>query len=184
MRFISKYGLYSICYQRERVKPDGFGNVEETQPLLNCQFRPGAMFPWEMAAARERFENTGLVVYGTEFGPHDDGSTRWSVFDTVAFQAEHELDDETRLKIEAFLLNRWEYGNHYLHAAAPALVAPWPTYDSTHHNSIVGLAETTGTAVEALAYERANKARPSVIADLESFLAVPAVEDDSTLVTA
>lgn len=62
-------------------------------------------------------------------------------------------------------------------AKAPA---PWPTYDSTHHNQIGKTAEITGTAVLALTYERENKNRPGVVADLENVLKAEVAEDELT----
>ena len=59
---------------------------------------------------------------------------------------------------------------------APQAAAPWPTYDSTHHSKIAILAGELGLVHETLAYERANKDRPAVIADLEKLIVVPEEE--------
>lgn len=44
---------------------------------------------------------------------------------------------------------------------------PWAKYNETHHNQIPTLAEATGLVAEALAYERENKNRESVVSKLE-----------------
>ena len=59
----------------------------------------------------------------------------------------------------------------------PKLPAPWPRYDETHHAKIADLAEQLGLVAEALAYEKENKKRSSVISDLERILASKAEEE-------
>lgn len=63
--------------------------------------------------------------------------------------------------------------------AAPA-VAPWPTYDDTHHFKIAALAETLGLVEQALTYERENKAREGVLKALEEKLGVRETEEELT----
>jgi hypothetical protein len=48
----------------------------------------------------------------------------------------------------------------------PKLVAPWPTYDDMHHNTIPERAEEMGLVQEALIYEQRTKKRDSVLAKL------------------
>jgi hypothetical protein len=67
-------------------------------------------------------------------------------------------------------------GECRLHSAAPA-GRPWPKYDTAHHNQIPVLAEQFGCVAEALAYEKENKNRESVVAKLNELLATPAEED-------
>lgn len=63
--------------------------------------------------------------------------------------------------------------------SAPKAQIPWPTYDSVHHSKVASLAADLGLVGEALAFERENKARPSVIAELEKAAAAaePSVEE-------
>ncbi len=106
-------------------------------------------------------------------------------FDLDATAQEKDWSDEDRAFAAKRLL--WvcdKYpGDVWLHSAAAAPL-PWATYDSTHHSKIVATAEAVGAVSEALAYEKQNKQRPSVVKDLEALLATPASEpevDDSLL---
>jgi len=68
-------------------------------------------------------------------------------------------------------------GEVRLYTKAPA-PKPWAKYDETHHSQVATIAETTGFVAEALLYEKENKARKSVIADLEALIEAPVVEDE------
>lgn len=59
------------------------------------------------------------------------------------------------------------------------VVAPWPTYDSAHHNTIPQLAETLGLVGEALAYEQQEKNRPAVVEKLTELVNAAQVQDDA-----
>lgn len=52
----------------------------------------------------------------------------------------------------------------------PVPVAPWPTYDSMHHNTVAETAKTLGLAAEALRYETQTKNRPAVTAKLQELV--------------
>lgn len=64
----------------------------------------------------------------------------------------------------------------FLLAEERRVAAPWPTYDSTHHKSIPGLAVQLGLAREALVYESQNRKRAEVIEKLRESVAAPVVE--------
>jgi hypothetical protein len=51
------------------------------------------------------------------------------------------------------------------------LAPPWPTYDTTHHNTVIQIARDTGMLGETLNYEVQNKNRPAVTAKLRELLA-------------
>lgn len=61
----------------------------------------------------------------------------------------------------------------------PVPVAPWPTYDTAHHNQIPVLAEQLGLLSQALDYERATKNRDGVIRQLEERLLGPVEEREA-----
>lgn len=59
------------------------------------------------------------------------------------------------------------------------VAAPWPTYDSAHHNTIPQLAETLGLVGEALAYEQQEKNRPAVVEKLTELVNAAQAQDDA-----
>lgn len=66
--------------------------------------------------------------------------------------------------------------------SAPKVSAPWPNYDSTHHSKIVEIAKATGTEQTALAYEKQEKNRKSVIEGLTEALNFVVTEPVAELV--
>jgi hypothetical protein len=101
---------------------------------------------------------------------------RIGVFDTTEEQARNGWDNETREKVEAFMLAKPNYGHDFAKVEKIVQVAgkPWPSYDETHHFKIPVLAAELGLLEEALAYEQANKNRESVLSGLDEKLAIPA----------
>lgn len=75
------------------------------------------------------------------------------------------------------------YCQFTLYQEAPAQ-APWPTYDSTHHNQVPQIAQATGMVAEALRYERQQKNRATVIEKLEDLLKAPVAPVEETELTA
>lgn len=105
-------------------------------------------------------------------------------FDTVVAQQQEGWTDAEREMVERRLLElctTWpEAVQVYTESPVPA---PWPTYDTlTNYLEIAKTAETIGMVQEALAYERQNKNRDGVVAELEKRLADQTADD--TLVAA
>lgn len=94
---------------------------------------------------------------------------RIGVFDTETEALNRGWDDETREKVEAWMLAKPNYGQDFVQMIAPKKVIekPWPSYNSTHHFKIPTLAAELGLIEEALAYEQANKNRSGVVEALE-----------------
>lgn len=186
MRFISKFKKYQINFQTDIIEHFATGESRELRPLLNCEFDLyGSMLPHEVEAARGQFMNFGLPteVDGVTL---IDPMVRWSVFDTVQFQEAKGLDDETRERLEQFLLGRHELGADYIMVPTPVLAPPWPTYDT--FRGVRGLPTAEAIAkkvredgydvVDVLAYERQNANRQDVIDALEAVGTPIAVEDE------
>lgn len=96
---------------------------------------------------------------------------RYGVFDSEAQAAQKGWTEEERILVEKKV--DWQCQltpNMVWRVQAAKAAPPWPTYDTTHHNQIGKTAEITGTVHAALAYERENKNRQSVVADLEQVL--------------
>lgn len=77
------------------------------------------------------------------------------------------------------LCDTWPEAIWRLEAQAPT--APWPTYDNTPHGKVALLAGELGLVNEALAYEKYNKNRKSVIEALEAARQTAAVEEELTV---
>ena len=87
-------------------------------------------------------------------------------------------DEDRALVAKVLLRNQPKFaGDYQLYSVAP-LAAPWPTYDTAHHNTIASTAAATGLVAQALAYEKQNKNRQSVVDKLQEELDRDAVADD------
>ncbi len=93
-------------------------------------------------------------------------------------------DDEKEMMREHLIFKASELPDMCQIYEHPATLAPWPTYDSTHHNKIPVLAVELGLVGEALAYERENKNRDTVIAALLEKAALPPAVDETEELTA
>ena len=60
----------------------------------------------------------------------------------------------------------------------PATPAPWSTYDETDAAKIADIAEATGFAEQALAYEKENANRKAVVTALDKLLSAAKVEEE------
>jgi hypothetical protein len=141
------------------------GDIIKTYPKIDVIFgEAGSEFKY-------RDPDTGREEVGAEIRGH--------YFDTEAWQRDGDWTDEDREQVERHLLGKCETVPEWIsvHSDPPA-VAPWPTYDSTHHNAVAGLSEQLGLVDQALVYERQNKNRDSVIEQLEAKRADAAAEAD------
>ncbi len=100
--------------------------------------------------------------------------------DTVEQQKEQGWTDDVREMVERRLLalcDSWPEAIQ-LYSEAPA-EAPFPSYDKlTNYLEIAKAAELTGTLEAALKYERQNKKRDGVIAELEKRIKEQAADED------
>src|SRR5262249_1405265 len=128
----------------------------------------------EFAMHRGEFQYTdidGLTQTGADIAGH--------YFDLDGQAAQKGWTDEEKELVANRLLRAGGQfpGELRLHTKAPA-VKPWPKYDEAHHNQVPVLAEQLGLVAEALAYERENKNRGSVVEKLEELLTqVPAASE-------
>lgn len=121
--------------------------------------------------AKQHLTWSGLPTEGDGVTPIDPAEFgRIGVWDSIEFQAQYDLTDEEREQAEQMVLTSYHHGREYIQldeALVDGPAAPWHTYDSTHHSKIATIAEELRCVAEALAYERANKNRPSVVSALE-----------------
>lgn len=168
MQFQSKASAYQVLIRPELKKwsPDGMVLLD-TIPALTAKFGdPGPEYRYQNPLTGE----WDVTVQG-----------RGHFFDSLAAQEENGWTDDEREMVEKVLVGLCnktpEYIWLYEEAKHPA---PWPTYDTTHHNQIPVLAEQLGLVDAALAYERQNKERPAVIEKLEALVAQDQAEEELT----
>lgn len=105
---------------------------------------------------------------------------RGGFIDTVVEQERHGWSDEEREMVERHLMRKSEEWPISIqpYSEAPAQ-APFPSYDKlTNYLEIAKAAELTGTLEAALKYERQNKNRDGVVAELEKRIKDAAAEED------
>lgn len=135
---------------------------------IPLQFTQGNLTNSDIQAAKDSLTWPGLPTEGDGVTPIDPAEYgRIGVWDSVEWQKEHKLSDAEREEAENMLLHYPQYGQVYVRVAEVHAPKPWATYDTTHHNKIASLAEDLGCVDDALAYERENKNRESVLAALE-----------------
>lgn len=118
--------------------------------------------------------NTLVLEFGEMDAPpiHDDDTGE----DTYAIRGHfaHTLEqgkakgwsDEERAIVEKKAIVTQNASDHWLRTRAPA-GKPWPSYDETQAGKVPEIAEATGTVAGALAYERENQKRPTVVGALK-----------------
>lgn len=186
MRFISKSAAFSA---------GNFRNAEEgiSQPTTRViggktvttvseayTITPSLPINFRQEGLTQRDIDAGLAYWKSFPGlPYEeDGVTpvnpvdagRIGVWDSEEWQKEYKLSDEDRQGAERLLLESAFNGVYFFALEEEKAPKPWPSYDSTHHNKTASLAAELGLVAEALAYERENKNRTSVIEQLEAVL--------------
>ncbi len=117
-----------------------------------------------------------LAGFGRGAGEGEDPFDRCGHYDTDAGASEEEWTADEKAEVEAFLVKHQGYD--YVRADAPALEAPWPTYDQLTGDTddiarqVVQIAGLTGvTARQIAAYERQNASRPGLLEVLDILVA-------------
>lgn len=152
---------------------------------------PAAGFQFIVQGAEPTFSPSGVVIarqteLTAEFGVFGDEYTweagneqgisadiRGGYFD-LDLQAEQKgwSDDDRALVARRLLMEESRNPDYFLYSK-PVVAKPWPTYETTHHNTIPELAVQLGLTEQTLAYERDTKNRASVVEKLEHALAGP-----------
>ena len=165
MRFASK----SQEYNREVIKPiftliQGPAGPEQhaTRAPHLAQFVQSGLTAHEREQVRARFTFNGQYE-------GEDPMRRVSIYDTDQEAALHGWDAETKAAVEQNLLegqNEWYFKLEERRAGKP-----WPSYDSQTPKQILDTAALIGADVEGvIAYERENKNRSTLVAELEAKL--------------
>ena len=152
--FRSRFAAYQVLVRSKRDIWDASGSVIiDTVPALTVEFA----------------KHFGEFDYTDDSGATRKGADiRGHFFDLDAAAEENNWSDTDKelVRTALLLLCQKAPGDLWVHET-PRANAPWPTYDTTHHNKIPVIAEDTGTIDDAITYESQNKNRDSVIAALE-----------------
>ena len=181
MRFVSLYPRLSLgAAVTERFVLALDGQRDRTRDSVGVFFTQDYLTPSDVQAAlahwpENAFKGRWLDEDHITLQPLPE---RISVYDTEEEQRRNNWDNELREHVEKFLLAKPNIGVDFIAVEAAKIPAPWRTYPKTHHSKIAPLAEELGCVDEALAYERENKNRESVIAALEALAAAPAAEGE------
>ena len=176
MRFVSCYAHLGLgTARREKFVLALDGQRDMTVESLPVQFTREYLTQDDIDFALSYFpaeKFTGKMMEQDGYTP-EPLALRIGVYDT-----EHEAlgkgwTDEERELVEKWMLAKPNYGQDFVEVkpAAKEIVKPWPAYNNTHHFKVAALAEELGLLEETLAYEQANKARESVIEQIEERLA-------------
>lgn len=163
----SKASAYQVLVQgREPIGYDMRGEPNRWTKELTAEFaHHGGEFLYtdHLTGATER----GAYINGHFFDSAQQAEDKgWS-------QEEHDLVVEV---LDDLCMKRPE---HIWVVERAKAAKPWPTYDETHHSKVVGIAEATGVAAEALAYESENKNRETIIKGLTE--ALNQAQDEETV---
>jgi hypothetical protein len=134
----------------------------------------GVLIGHEKELVADFGDQNAPVLYDEQGDPHV--AIRGNFCHTLLQGEEKGWTDEERALVEKKLLAN-QRANHYWLHTAPKPKKPWPTYDETEAGKIAGIAEATGTVAEALAYERANKKRPTVVGALKKLVEARPAEE-------
>jgi hypothetical protein len=115
------------------------------------------------------------VIHDAEAG-EDYFPIRGHFIDTMEQAKQKGWTDEERKIVEMKLITTQGPSDHWLHTKPP-VGKPWPSYDETQAGKIAEIAVATGTVAGALAYERENAKRPTVIGALKKAAEEPVEEE-------
>lgn len=152
--FYSPFAAYQVLVRSERkiYTPDGMSIIDVIPPLTAEFARHDGEFDYT--------DDTGMTRKGAMI--------RGNFFDLDVAAEENGWSDEDKETVRKVLLRQCQISPEQIRVhEPPKAAAPWPTYDDTHHNKIPVLASELGLLNEAIAYERQNKNRESVVAALE-----------------
>lgn len=160
LTFYSPYSAFQqICrhYVPPRYDPTGTRIVEPELRQLVAKFGEHAgEFTFHNPLTDQ--EDTGAIIRG-------------HYFNSKAAQERESWSDEERQIVEDVCMEMCSKVPEFirLHEILPAMM-PWPSYDETPAKQIADLAAAVGMSTAALAFERENKNRSSVIAAIEANL--------------
>jgi len=173
MRFIAKYGRFSVAVRPLIQESFATGERRVLQEQLDAQFHEGALRPEERELA------IATWTFNGSYQEQDEATTvapdyRIGLFDSELAQMAHGWSEEDRMIVEQKLLRDIEDGDVNLIAVPRTLIPPpWPRYDDftgTPQELVRRLLEDGHNFDAVITYERSMQNRPEVLAALEGSL--------------
>ena len=166
MRFASKSQEYNRTVRQPIFTivqgPAGPEQKATREPIM-AQFSQGGLTQYEKAQCAARFTFGGAAE-------GEDVMRRVSIYDTDYEATHNDWDAETKAAVEQNLLegqNEW-----YFMLEEKRADKPWPSYGEQTPKQILDTATVIGADIEGvIAYERENKNRATLIAELQQKLA-------------
>ena len=161
------------------------GSREIDRPILVADFARGLDTVAATLTTDDGVPMRDLPVYGVEgyMQQTQAADSRGGAFDLDSAARDLEWTDAERETVARHLVRQCDDPTkNAIYLYEPAVPQPpWPTYPDTHHFKIAPLAAELGLVVEAFAYERATKARDSVLDGLAKQLEAQQVEAELTV---
>jgi hypothetical protein len=175
MRFLSRYGRFGVQIRPVIQEAYATGMARVLQEPVYAMFRPEGMLAHERELALNHWSYNGLYQLDDEVSimPPD---YRIGVFDSVLEQQTSGWSDELREEVENELIRLGEIYDTVMMVPATSVPPPWPRYDDYRSGipALVRKLVDEGHDLEqVLEYERANKNRPELCAQLEALIASP-----------
>ncbi len=166
-RFGSRASCYYVCVQAKEPKylPGTATIVGHSKEIL-AEFgvHEGEYVVLDTNGEPMIDPHTGIQVGRT-------ANVRGHYFDSRAQQQQKNWTDEEHDRVVARLQHLCVQEPQDIWALSDVkLGQPWPTYDTTHHNTIPQTAASIGLLGEALNYETQNRNRDSVVAKLRDLI--------------
>jgi hypothetical protein len=177
MRFISRYGRFSVTIRRHEQEAYANGAVRVIQPEITASFQPNRLTPLEREMAVHHWTFNGSMQEADEatIYPPD---YRIGLYDSLEHQRDAGFDDDLREEIEAKLVeNAEQYPN--IIVVRSNVPAPWPRYDDfrgTPGQLLRRLVEDGHDLETVLAYESEHQNRPKIVAELEQAIETGAID--------
>lgn len=175
MRFISKYGRFSVVIQADVTEAYATGMAKVIQESITAQFEPWQLRPDERELAISTWQFNGLNQMDDEVTmvPPDG---RIGLYDSVLDQQAKGFSDEVREQIEKKLISNGVFSADYIRVPTTFQLPPWPNYDSYAGGQAALMRKLVdeGHDLEAvLDYERGTQNRDKVVEGLEELIRNP-----------
>lgn len=169
MRFISRHPKYRLTVRQHVEEPTPFGPKIIQQGII-ASFQQGGLTDKDREHALSSFSPRGLPDQNLPGTPGFD--KYFSIYDTDLEASLKGWDEDTKEKVEKFMTNyRPAFGREYILVEQPRLERPWPTYEDLDAEDIPRTVELLGlNPADVVAYERENRNRETLIAELELLL--------------
>lgn len=184
MRFISRYGRFTMQARPQVTEAYATGMTRVVQEGLYAHFAPGGLTLEERSFAIEHWQNK----FNGSMQEQDEVTTiepdyRLGVFDSEAAQDANGWSDEERLIVEDALLH--QRTNDVITMPELQFAPPWPNYElynGTAKALVRKLVDEGHDLEQTLNFERQHQNRSEVITLLEETIAGDELPQEETVV--